>query len=94
MDDEQATRAVAIYRDYYDTTGAYENEVYEGIEDLLRDLVAAGQRARRRIVRLERAEALGADRVGVGGELGTAELAVLGENREGRERQWHKTRAR
>jgi phosphoglycolate phosphatase len=44
MDDEQATKAVAVYREYYDTTGAYENEVYEGIEDLLRDLVAAEKR--------------------------------------------------
>ena len=44
MDDETASKAVAIYREYYDSTGAYQNEVYEGIEALLRDLVAAGKR--------------------------------------------------
>ena len=41
--DEEGTRAVAVYREYYRDTGIFENEVYPGIPELLRDLKAAGR---------------------------------------------------
>ncbi|MBE6759168.1 MAG: HAD family hydrolase [Ruminococcaceae bacterium] len=41
--DEDAARAVAVYREYYRDTGIFENEVYPGIPELLRDLKAAGR---------------------------------------------------
>lgn len=44
MSEHQAHEAVAVYREYYDSTGAYENEVYPGIPDLLADLARAGVR--------------------------------------------------
>lgn len=44
MSDAQAHEAVAVYREYYDSTGAYESEVYPGIQDLLADLQSAGRR--------------------------------------------------
>jgi phosphoglycolate phosphatase len=37
-----AERAVALYRERYGPTGAFENTVYPGIPDLLADLAAAG----------------------------------------------------
>ena len=44
MSNEQAHEAVAVYREYYDTTGAFENEVYAGVPELLADLAARGVR--------------------------------------------------
>ena len=44
MDEEQTIQAVKLYREYYNETGAYENEVFEGIPELLSDLNAAGKR--------------------------------------------------
>lgn len=38
MDEEQADRAVAKYRERFETTGLYENKVYEGIPQMLRTL--------------------------------------------------------
>ena len=42
--EEDARRAVAIYRAYYTERGLFENAVYEGILPLLDDLVTAGYR--------------------------------------------------
>jgi phosphoglycolate phosphatase len=39
---EQATQAVQIYRDRFATVGLYENELYEGIPEMLADLKAQG----------------------------------------------------
>ncbi|MGI5885115.1 MAG: HAD hydrolase-like protein [Candidatus Spyradocola sp.] len=44
MEDAQATEAVRLYRERYETTGVYEYEPYPGMADLLRDLHAAGVR--------------------------------------------------
>ena len=41
--EEQATGAVAVYREYFAPKGLYENEVYEGIESLLKALKKAGK---------------------------------------------------
>ncbi len=41
---EQAQEAVAYYREYYAETGIFENRVYDGIEELLKALTAAGKR--------------------------------------------------
>ena len=41
--DEESTRAVSVYREYYSVKGLYENEVYEGMEDLLKTLKAQGK---------------------------------------------------
>ena len=41
--DEESTRAVSVYREYYGTKGLYENDVYEGMEDLLKALKAQGK---------------------------------------------------
>lgn len=41
--DEEATRAVSVYREYYGDKGLYENEVYEGMEELLKQLRADGK---------------------------------------------------
>lgn len=38
-----AKEAVEVYREYYRSKGIYENQVYEGIEDLLKRLFAAGK---------------------------------------------------
>ena len=40
---EQAEEAVSAYREYYGVTGLFDNKVYEGIPELLRDLRAAGK---------------------------------------------------
>lgn len=42
MDDEQATRAVALTREYFAPRGIFENRLYEGIPELLTELQAAG----------------------------------------------------
>lgn len=43
-DDDLARRGVAAYRARYGTIGMYENRVYSGIPELLRELRAAGSR--------------------------------------------------
>lgn len=40
---EKANRAVKYYREYYETTGLFENEVYGGIPELLKKLKKAGK---------------------------------------------------
>ena len=42
MEKETAKKAVEKYRERFSTVGLYENEVYEGIPDLLRELKATG----------------------------------------------------
>lgn len=42
MDDEQATRAVALTREYFAPRCIFENRLYEGIPELLTELQAAG----------------------------------------------------
>ena len=42
MDGEQSLRAVDYYREYYRAKGMLENEVYDGIPDLLKTLNARG----------------------------------------------------
>lgn len=42
---EKARTALRIYREYYRERGMFENSVYPGIRELLRDLRAAGVRA-------------------------------------------------
>ena len=44
MDDEQAQRATALYRERFSTVGWAENEVYTGIPALLRSLKKSGAR--------------------------------------------------
>ncbi|WP_122642598.1 HAD family hydrolase [Luxibacter massiliensis] len=41
---EESRRAVEYYREYYRETGLYENEVYEGIPELLEALKKAGRK--------------------------------------------------
>ena len=42
---EEAVRAIGYYREYYADKGLFENSVYEGIEDLLKDIQASGKTA-------------------------------------------------
>lgn len=42
MSEEQAVKAVIKYRERFEETGLYENEIYPGIADMLRTLKAAG----------------------------------------------------
>lgn len=42
MTDAEARRALALYREYFAPTGIFENEVYPGIPQLLKELRAAG----------------------------------------------------
>ncbi len=42
MNETESEHAVEIYRSRYNTTGKYENEVYEGIEELLNNLKQQG----------------------------------------------------
>ena len=41
---EEAVRAMAVYREYYAVKGIFENSVYKGIPELLSALKAAGKR--------------------------------------------------
>lgn len=41
---EDAKKAVAFYREYFSVTGLYENEIYPGIEELLKKLKQKGRR--------------------------------------------------
>lgn len=43
MDEEQANKAVKAYREYYEVTGLFENEVYDGIPNVLKQLKKAGK---------------------------------------------------
>lgn len=40
ISEEESRRAVAVYREYYGETGIFENALYEGIPELLRELKA------------------------------------------------------
>lgn len=42
MNDEQSAKAVEKYRERYSESGIYQLEVYEGIEELIRDLKNSG----------------------------------------------------
>lgn len=41
--EEQAKEAIGRYREYFAVTGIFENRVYEGIPELLKNLKAAGK---------------------------------------------------
>ena len=41
--EEDAIRAIAVYREYFSVKGLYENEVYPGIPELLQTLKAQGK---------------------------------------------------
>ncbi len=41
--EEDAVRAIAVYREYFSVKGLYENEVYPGIPELLKALKALGK---------------------------------------------------
>ena len=43
FDAEKAQEAVKLYREYYETTGLYENAVYNGIPEFLRALKETGK---------------------------------------------------
>lgn len=43
LNEADVARAVAAFREYYPDKGIFENEVYPGIPELLRDLKAAGK---------------------------------------------------
>lgn len=43
FDTEKAQEAVKLYREYYETTGLYENAVYDGIPEFLRALKEKGK---------------------------------------------------
>ena len=42
--DEQAAQAVGWFREYFETTGLFENTVYPGVPEMLAALTAAGKR--------------------------------------------------
>ncbi|MGI5899989.1 MAG: HAD family hydrolase [Christensenellales bacterium] len=42
--EEKAAQAIAKYREYFSVTGLYENELYPGIPELLKELKAAGKK--------------------------------------------------
>ena len=44
FNEEEAEELISKYREYYKATGLYENEVYDGIEELLRKLKADGKK--------------------------------------------------
>lgn len=44
FDEEEATRAVTFYREYYAEKGMLDNSVYDGIEDLLKNLKTCGKK--------------------------------------------------
>ncbi len=43
LSEEDTAAAVKVYREYYRETGLYENEVYDGIEELLKKLKKEGK---------------------------------------------------
>ena len=44
MSRQEAERALALYREYFSVTGLFENEVYEGIDDLLASLCKSNKK--------------------------------------------------
>jgi len=44
MSEEDAVRAVALYREYYSPTGMFEFTLYPGVETMLKKLTASGRR--------------------------------------------------
>lgn len=42
--EEEAWEAVKYYREYYQDTGIFENRVYDGFEEMLKELKAAGKK--------------------------------------------------
>lgn len=42
MSDEQAREAVRVFREYFQPVGIYENEIYPGIEQMLKELEEKG----------------------------------------------------
>lgn len=42
FDEEKASQAVTYYRELYNVTGKYENEVYEGVTEMLQNLKEQG----------------------------------------------------
>lgn len=44
FDEEQGQQAIAFYRERFSVTGLFENEVYPGMEQLLKELKAAGRK--------------------------------------------------
>lgn len=44
MEKSDAERAVAFYREYYESEGVFALEVYDGVVDMLKSLKAAGKR--------------------------------------------------
>ncbi len=44
FDENQAKQAIVYYREYFSVTGIYENEIYPGIEELLKVLKKKGRR--------------------------------------------------
>lgn len=42
LEEEQCKQALAFYREYFSVTGLFENEVYPGVEEMLKKLKAAG----------------------------------------------------
>ena len=39
---EQSREAVTFYREYYSVTGLFENDIYDGVEDMLQELKKSG----------------------------------------------------
>ena len=44
LSDEEITRAVAYYREYFSVKGIYENELYEGIAEMLEQIKDSGRK--------------------------------------------------
>ena len=42
--EEDAVNAIGVYREYFSDRGIFENEVYEGIEEMLKALTASGKK--------------------------------------------------
>lgn len=42
LNEVETARAIQSYREYFGEKGMFENELYEGVEDMLRDLVKCG----------------------------------------------------
>lgn len=44
FDAKKAMEAITVYREYFSTKGLFENEVYEGVEELLKQIRASGRK--------------------------------------------------
>jgi len=42
--EEEAKKAITIYREYFSTKGLYENRAYKGVEEVLQSLLASGKK--------------------------------------------------